>query len=54
MIESKLDLHKPEYMEIVKNLKEEVQNIKDKRGLASATRYFEKVLLEDEKPTHFF
>ena len=54
IIESKIDSDDPEDMEIVNNLKEEVQKIEDKRDLAAARKYFTKVPLEGEKPSKFF
>ena len=54
VIESKIDSDKPEDMDIVKNLKEEVQNIEDERDLGVARKYFAKVQLEGEKLTQFF
>ena len=54
VIESKIYSEKPKDMEIIKNMKEEVHSIEDKRDLAAARRYFAKAQLEGEKPTHFF
>ena len=54
MIERKIDSDGLEDIEIVRNLKEEVQNIEDERDLAAARKYFAKVQLEGEKPTKFF
>ena len=54
MIERKIDSDDPEDMEMVRNLKEEVQNIEDERYLAAAWKYFAKVQLEGEKPSKFF
>ena len=53
LIESKIDSDNPEDMEVVRNLKEEVQNIEDERDLAAARRYFVKAQLEGKKPTQF-
>ena len=54
LIESKINSDKPDDIEEVKNLKEEVQDIEDKRDTAAVRKYFGKVQLEGEKPTHFF
>ena len=54
MIERKIDSEDPEDIEMVRNLKEEVQNIEDEKDLAAARKYFAKVQLEGEKPTKFF
>ena len=51
IIESKIDSDDPEDMEIVNNLKEEVQKIEDERDLAAARKYFTKVQQEGEKPS---
>ena len=53
-IDRRIDLDKPEDMETVENLMEEVQNIKEERDLAAARQYFAKAQLEGEKPTRFF
>ena len=54
LIENKIDSENPEDIEVVRNLKKEVQNIEDERDLPAARRYFAKAQLEGEKPTKFF
>ena len=43
IIEGKIDSDDPEDIDMVRNLKVEVQNIEDERDLAAARKYFAKV-----------
>ena len=54
LIEQKANSSEPEDMDMVEVLKQEVQDIEDKRDMVIARKYFAKVQLEGEKPTRFF
>ena len=54
LIEQKGNSSKPEDIEMVEVLKQEVQDIEDERDMAIARKYFAKVQIEGEKPTRFF
>ena len=54
LIEQKINSDATEDIDMVEVLKQEVQDIEDKRDMAAARKYFTKMQLEGEKPTKFF
>ena len=54
MIEQKANLFEQDDIEMVEVLKQEVQEIEDKRDIVLARKHFAKLQLEGEKPTKFF